>query len=360
MVTAFEVRRDDFRQVRARLGRPEPLGVAQARLSIEAFALSSNNVTYGLFGEAMSYFSAFPTEAGWGRIPAWGFAEVVESTHEQVAVGTRVYGFVPMASEVVVSPVEVRSRSFLDGADPRSALARPYRLYTEASSQPGYEPDREPQLMMLWPLFFTAFLVHDLLDEEGAAGGGTVVVTSASSKTALGVAFLLAERHAARVVAVTSREHVPFCAEVGCYDAVVTYDDVESLEVSPSVLVDLSGRADARNRIHRHLASLLTSTHLVGATHWDELGGAPEGLPGPAPRFFFAPDRIALRSQAWGGDVLASRVGEAWSRFVTWTDDWLEVRRVVDPTGLEAAYLGLVQGRSQPEVGYIATLVDSA
>jgi len=56
-----------------------PLANGQARLRIERFALTANNVTYAASGFAIGYWKFFPTtEDGWGLVPVWGFAEVVE------------------------------------------------------------------------------------------------------------------------------------------------------------------------------------------------------------------------------------------------------------------------------------------
>jgi len=67
----FLVARDDLHRVRFEdAGIPEP-AQGQALLAVDAFGLSANNITYATFGEAMSYWSFFPAEAGWGRIPVW-------------------------------------------------------------------------------------------------------------------------------------------------------------------------------------------------------------------------------------------------------------------------------------------------
>jgi Protein of unknown function (DUF2855) len=51
-------------------------GPGQALLRVDAFGLTTNNITYAMFGEAMFYWSFFPAVDGWGRVPVWGFAEV--------------------------------------------------------------------------------------------------------------------------------------------------------------------------------------------------------------------------------------------------------------------------------------------
>jgi hypothetical protein len=55
-----------------------------------------NNITYAAFGDVMSYWSFFPAESGWGRIPVWGFAAVDASNVDGLVAGERVYGYFPM------------------------------------------------------------------------------------------------------------------------------------------------------------------------------------------------------------------------------------------------------------------------
>ena len=88
----FLVAKDDLHRCRFAHTQLAALGSGQALLSVQAFGLSANNITYAMFGEAMSYWSFFPAEAGWGRVPVWGFAEVVESRHSSLEPYTRVLG----------------------------------------------------------------------------------------------------------------------------------------------------------------------------------------------------------------------------------------------------------------------------
>ncbi|MBC7103757.1 MAG: DUF2855 family protein [Parvibaculum sp.] len=41
-------------------------------VEIEKFALSANNITYAVAGDMLNYWSFFPAEEGWGKIPVWG------------------------------------------------------------------------------------------------------------------------------------------------------------------------------------------------------------------------------------------------------------------------------------------------
>ena len=65
----------------------------QVLLEIDEFSFTSNNITYGVVGERMSYWKFFPTQPGYGIIPAGGMAKVVSSTHEEVEVGQQFYGY---------------------------------------------------------------------------------------------------------------------------------------------------------------------------------------------------------------------------------------------------------------------------
>ena len=76
----------------------------EALLRVDSFGLTANNVTYAVMGEAMSYWDFFPAEDGWGRVPMWGFAEVERSEADGVEAGTRVYGYLPPSSHLLVTP----------------------------------------------------------------------------------------------------------------------------------------------------------------------------------------------------------------------------------------------------------------
>jgi hypothetical protein len=105
----FLVKRDDLRECRIAESAPPELESGQALLRVDSFGLTANNVTYAVMGEAMSYWDFFPAADGWGRVPMWGFAEVERSETEGVEVGTRIYGYLPPSSHLVVKPTSVAS-----------------------------------------------------------------------------------------------------------------------------------------------------------------------------------------------------------------------------------------------------------
>ncbi|HSZ05415.1 MAG TPA: DUF2855 family protein [Solirubrobacteraceae bacterium] len=352
----FLVAKDDLHRCRLLDGSPPELESGQALLKVASFGLTSNNITYATFGQAMSYWSFFPAEEGWGRVPVWGFAEVAASAVDELPAGTRVYGYLPPSTELVVAPVRVDARGFVDGSAHRAALPAAYNSYQRVDADPSYEREREDQQMLLRPLFFTSYLLDDFLDDSGFFGADTVVLSSASSKTASALAFLLARRRAVDVVGLTSSRSAQFTRGLGAYDHVLAYDELDSLPRGRAAYVDIAGDAELRGAVHRHFGEDLTHSAVVGATHHDRMGDVPESLPGPRPTFFFAPDRVAKRGADWGRDGLERRLAEAWRPYVEWTGDWLEVLHGHGAQALEAAYLDLLDGRIDPAKAHVLSL----
>jgi hypothetical protein len=216
--TILQIRKDHLPTTRWHERADEPLAPGQVRVRIDRFALTSNNITYAAFGEAMNYWRFYPTgEEGWGVIPVWGFATVVESTHPEVPVGERVYGYFPMASHTVLTPVRVSAGGWADGAPHRAELHPVYNQLTRCATDPFYTPDTEDVQALLRPLFITSWLIDDFLADNDFFGARVMLLSSASSKTAYGTAFQLAQREGIEVVGLTSPGNVAFCESLGCY-----------------------------------------------------------------------------------------------------------------------------------------------
>jgi hypothetical protein len=364
----FEVDRTDLRRCRMIDEPSAPLEPGQARLSVDRFALTSNNITYAVAGDMLNYWAFFPTDAPWGRIPVWGFADVIESRHDDLGVGTRVYGYLPMSTELVVAPGKVDHTGFTDMSPHRSSMASTYNRYAAHPSAPAGGAHAENQRMVLSPLFFTSFLIDDSIADDsiaddsiatgGIATGHRVVLSSASSKTALGTAFCLRRRGGIEVVGLTSTSNRNVVEGLGVYDRVVTYDDDFVFAAAPTVFVDIAGSASVRHAVHSALGDHLVSSMIVGVTHWDAPPADGE-LPGPPPRMFFAPDRIAARSREWGRDELEARLEVAWHEYAAWTDGWLTYEHHAGPTALEQVYRALLGNAVDPTVGFVHTLQTS-
>ncbi|MCB0828156.1 MAG: DUF2855 family protein [Solirubrobacterales bacterium] len=355
----FVVKRDDLRDTGV-LPVPDEEEVAlepgQALLRIDNFSLSANNVTYGAMGDAMNYWDFFPAPEGWGRVPAWGFAEVTRSEHEGTPVGTRVYGYFPMSSYLVINPGENSPDGFTDVSPHRAALPMIYNRYSIVS-EPEQGSDREALTALFSPLFATSFLLDDWLAEEQYFGAERLILSSASSKTALGLAFLLntKRRTDAKIVGLTSPGNRDFVEGTGLYDEVNGYDDLTGLEPpEAAVYLDFAGSGELRARVHEIFGDELKASVIVGAADWESLM-PPEGnqpLPGPDPGLFFAPDRAEKRLGDWGGEGLRDRVNTEQRKFIDSSGAWLTIRRGSGPDELGAAFRGLVEGETSPDQGW--------
>jgi len=354
-MTDFLVKRDDLRECRIADSDPPEAGEGQALLRVDSFGLTANNVTYGVMGEAMSYWSFFPAEEGWGRLPMWGFAEVESSNVDGVLAGTRVYGYLPPSSHLLVEAVGVDGGGFVDGSPHRAELPSAYHRYRATDADAFHRPDTEAIQMLLRPLFFTSFLIDDQLADDGLLERGPVVMSSASSKTAIAAAFMLARRQGVELVGLTSPGNAEFVESLGIYSRAVPYGEIETLDRGPATYVDFSGDADVRGAVHAHFGDDLVHSMAVGMTHWEELGGNPD-LPGPAPEFFFAPTRVTKRAEDWGRVGLEQRVAEAWHPFCEWTGGWLETIPAHGFEGLRDAYLEVLEGRVPPRTAHVVSL----
>jgi hypothetical protein len=355
-MTDFLVNRGDFRDSRIAESEAPEIGPGEALLRVATFGMTANNVTYAVFGEAMSYWDFFPAEDGWGRLPTWGFAEVERSEADGVEPGTRLYGYLPSSSHLVVTPAEADGSGFVDAAPHKAALPSAYHRYLASGADPFHRADTEAIQMLLRPLFFTSFLIDDQLDDEGLATRGPVIVSSASSKTSIAAAFLLAQREGVELVGLTSGGSTEFVEGLGIYDRTVSYEENDSLERGPATYVDVSGDGEVRQAVHSHFGDELVYSMAVGATHWEEMGAGAGELPGPTPAFFFAPDRVNKRAEDWGRAALEARVADAWHPFCEWIDGWLET---IDGEGFEAvqdAWLDVLEGRVDPKTAHVLTL----
>jgi Protein of unknown function (DUF2855) len=353
----FELHRKDLHQTRFLFGDAPSLQDGAALLRVESFGLTSNNITYAVFGEAMKYWDFFPaSDPDWGKLNVWGYAHVEESRNPELAQGTRVYGYLPCASHLLVIPDRINDKGFIDAAPHRAALPSAYQGYRDVQTDPVYSADREAEHILFFPLFFTSFLIDDFVADEGFFGADTIVISSASSKTAIIAAYLLAKRAGIQVVGLTSAGNSEFVKGLDVYHSVYPYDEISQLPGDRAVYIDISGDGNIRTAVHSHYGDRLAHSAAVGMTHWTEMAQGGGHLEGPSPVFFFAPDRIKKRGSDWGTDKLDLNVAEAWTPFAQWASNWLRVERISSTDDIQRAYLELLDGKVDPRVGTIVDL----
>lgn len=339
------VDRDDLAKSEVLHDELPALTDGEVLLRVSRVGLTANNVTYGVIGDLIGYWRFFPTTAsGRGVIPVWGLADVVESTVDSLPTGTRVYGYLPMASHLVVRP-KLTSSGFVDVSEHRTDLPAVYNSYLVTTSDPAYDERLEDLQALYRPLFLTSFLLADQLADNDFHGARTVVISSASSKTAFGTAQCL-RNQGVRLVGLTSPRNVEFTAGLGLYDSVLPYDAAVDLE--PSVYLDFSGSADLRSTLHDRLGAELVKDISIGLTHQATTAD-------PRSEFFFAPDQLRKRTADWGSEGLAQRFGEAWRGFTAQAGDWVDVVPHEGPDALVQVWQEHVRGEASPTKAHVIT-----
>ena len=355
MSRTVQVNRSALDQSRIFDAPDAPLGDGEVRLKIESFSVTANNVTYAVVGDAFGYWNFFPGEGEWGVVPMWGHAVVAESRHPDIAVGERVYGYLPMGSHLDVLPDKVSASGFIDAAAHRQPMSPIYNQYARLADDPEHDPAREAERMIFGPLFKTGFLIESMMRGAGWFGAQQLICTSASSKTAMATASVARDKSPhMRRIGLTSPGNVDFVRGGGFYDAVLAYDQVGELPQVPSVLVDFAGNAALIHAVHSALDAQLKYSCTVGATHVGAGFGQQTGaLPGPAPVLFFAPDHAVAAIKELGPKAFGEAVAASWLRFIGEAGGTVAVD---ERTGLEAAsaaFADTLAGKADPAVGIV-------
>ena len=332
-----------------------PLEPGQVRVALKRCALTANNITYAATGFNIGYWKFFPSgHDGFGLVPVWGTADVVESKSDVLDVGTRLFGFWPLAETCVMTPERDQHGAIVDITAHRKDLPAVYNRYGEV--KPGAEA-QDDMRALLQPLLATSYLLMDFLVDNDFFKADQLIVGSASSKTGLGLCKFLAELtpKPVKIIGLTSAGNVPFVQGLEACDDVVTYDNIKRIKQVPSVYVDMAGNAAAKQALHTHLVDHLTHSAAVGTSHWDQF--QPQiALDGIKPQFFFAPSQIAKRRDEWGPGVIEGKITEGWKRLAAGSESWLTVKT---HAGLEQArevYTSIAAGRASPKDGHVIVL----
>lgn len=330
-------------------------------ITLDLYAMTANNVTYavfgkplGLFGNDKGYWDFFADRDAPGRLPVWGFATVSRSRHDGVPVGTRLYGYFPMASHAVLMPTKVGPHGFTDATPRRTTLPVIYNQYQRVDALGDYRAQDNDYWPVFRPLFLTGWLIADQLGDEGDYAAQQILIASASSKTAIGLAQALGQRASRpRIVGLTSAGNAAYVTALGLYDEVVAYDAIGKMDASvASAMVDMAGNPQVAASVHNHFADALKASIVVGKSHWDS---ADDGtaLAGPSRQMFFAPGRSEKRGAEWGPDVFRQKLEAAWLGFADLAPRLLGIEKREGADAALAAYRGTVAGTADPKLGLV-------
>ncbi|KAH6872653.1 hypothetical protein BKA58DRAFT_149950 [Alternaria rosae] len=286
------------------------------RLCTKILGLTTNNLSYARIGHLMGWYDTYPLPSTtpppcndptkYGRVAAWGYAEILESTVEGIEKGMSVYGYLPSSTEWEDVTVE-RAKDVRDGRaiqdqivvvdGHRQHLWKLYNRYRVCGPLPQLAGKIEGKDELGWvALMMGPFTVgHNLCcyvfpwqgeeediqkrrinptgngewsAEDADLGGATVVLLNASGKTASCFAYAL--RHCRsvgcqpdRIIGVGSKASIDAMKKTGWYDNVVVYDDFDSTlkQVKDSgtkrtLLFDFGARPGANANWRSALSSL--------------------------------------------------------------------------------------------------------
>ena len=360
-MTTLQVRQDDLSRSRLEETGVPALHDGQLLARVDRFALTANNITYGVVGAKLGYWSFFPAADGWGVIPVWGFADVVESRHPEVATGERLFGYFPMGTHLVLGPVKAGAERLFDGAAHRAALPPVYNAYARTRAEANYDPSMDDERMLLLPLYATSFCLYDYLAEKTWFGADQLVILSASSKTAIGLALALAEDAAAPpAIALTSPRNREAVGRLGLYARVLDYADLGSIDGgAPTVIVDMSGSGPLLSALHAHLGDNMRYCANVGVTHYSENRMGP-GFIAERSAMFFAPAHIRQRARDWGPGAFEKKAFDFWRDAALKSRAWLRFERERGIAAAQPAYHRVLDGETAPDRGLVIELESMA
>ena len=335
-------------------------------LKVDKFALTANNISYGITGDTLGYWRFFPTEspteqAQWGRLPVMGFADVVSSNCPHIKVGERVWGFMPMATHVKILAGRISATRFSDISSCRAGLSPLYSSFDRVQNNPFYQAKNEDYDILLRGLFTTAWLVDDYMFDHHYFKAQQYLITSASSKTSIALAFAIQQRGERPAVGITSEANRDFVNSLGIYQQVVSYNQISSLDPNiGSILVDMAGGQKTLSSIHHHFADQLYYSCQIGATQHDDIDINDtlffDNLPGVKPTFFFAPSQLKKRSIDWGAGKTMTQINNALLSYIQYCQSLITIKQTKDVNQVDAIYQQVLAGSADASVGQIISL----
>ena len=359
----FQVKKDTFFSSRL-VDMPETalqIKEGEVLVKVDKFAYTSNNITYAVAGDMLGYWQFFPPTGadadGWGVIPVWGFADIVESKTEGIPVGERLFGYFPPATFLKMEPTHVSDKRFVDGIAHRSKLPQGYNLYRRVNAEPDYSAAMDKERMLLFPLHLTSFCLWDLLQDKAWYGAKQILVLSASSKTSIGLGYALqADTTTPPVVGITSQKNLETVQKLAIYDSMLTYDTLTQIDASvPTVIVDMSGNNSVLVELHTLLGDNMKFTINVGITHWTH-ARPKKGIIKERSEFFFAPGHIQKRLKEWGPAGFDQKIATFMRTAATKTKEWLTYRKVDGLQGLAKIHQDVCNGEIPADEGLIVEL----
>lgn len=330
-------------------------------VKIDRFAYTSNNITYAVVGDMLSYWKFFPALGDdaieEGVIPVWGFADVVKSNVSEIPEGDRLFGYFPPASFLKIIPKGITDRRLIDGSEHRAQLPIFYNMYQRVNAESEYSKATDDARMLLSPLHMTAFCLWDLLKEKNWYDAQQVIILSASSKTSIGLAYALnIDSSAPKVIGMTSPRNIDSVMNLNLYDDIHSYEEItEIVKDVPTVIVDMSGNKEVLTALFNYLGDQRKYCINVGITHWKHAGPGDDILKERS-EFFFAPTQLQKLLKEWGPKVFAEKSSTFFKGSANKISNWLSFEKIDGLEGLAEIHPQVCKGTLAANKGLIVEM----
>lgn len=359
----FQIRKNIFFKGRLVDTPKEALAIEEGEVlvKIDSFAFTSNNITYAVAGDMLGYWKFFPAAgkdaAGWGVLPVWGFADVVESNVPNIPVGDRFFGYFPPASHLKMRPSAISDQQFIEASAHRVKLPQGYNLYRRVKAEPGYSSSMDHLRSLLFPLYLTSYCIWDSLQEQAWHEAKQVLVLSASSKTSIGFAYAMqADEHRPQLIGMTSARNLETVQGLSLYDHCLDYTSISALDPTiPTLIVDMSGNQPLIAALHQHLGDNMRYTLNVGITHWMN-AQRPSGINSQRSGQFFAPGHAQKRIKEWGAKAFNQKINAFVMTTAAKTSTWLTVRKLDGLEAMANIHQAVCQGEIPANEGLIVVM----
>ncbi|KAI1299413.1 hypothetical protein F5Y03DRAFT_249491 [Xylaria venustula] len=352
-----------------------PLPPSSLRLRTTVLSLTVNNFTYAALGNLLNWWDVHPLppstpapyndSAKYGRISAWGYAEVLASTVPSLTPGTFLWGYVPLGTlpqdlQVELHPTEP-DQLFVTSAHRAHVLPIYNRYFISAPSsgiraEIAARSDGVAHDASLRVMHATAFMLEQFVfspetarvvapgigpDDanvwtaaDGNLADATVLIFAPGSKAAAIFAALLRARESGkgrprRIVGVSSESSRAFVQGTEIYDAVaLTSADPASTAGSEDdagkriVIFDFGGREGVATRWAAALAGPYPDLLFVGVgsgiLHPSAVGAVLAGSAKTPPYKAVRANAGDMRRRAMarvGEETYWAEEGRSWERF---------------------------------------------
>lgn len=354
----LQVRKDELSNYRLADTPSLQANSGEIIVRVTQFAFTANNITYAAAGDMMGYWEFFPAHGddaeGWGVIPVWGFAEVIDSQHADIAVGEKLYGYFPSATELKIQPDKIKTGQLTDVSQHRTHLPLSYNVYKRINADSAFNQGINAELSLLGPLYGTGFSLGEFLRENAWYGAEQIFVLGASSKTSIGLGYALKQQsNVPHLVGLTSPSNQEFVTQLGLYDDVCNYKNLSTIDNKKlTMIVDITGNKALLSELHKDLTDNMKFTLQVGFTHWNK---AAEDHPIIEERseIFFQPTYRQQLIEQWGADVFLKKSNDFLLSSIKHSQSWLKLKKYKSLEDFMAAYPAICSGDLKPSDGHI-------